>query len=390
MSDLDAVTRIELTPVNVPFKAIVRQAMLAGAGGLGMAIPSDEPWLGGDFVICRLETGNGTTGLGEAYIWLPETGQTTGQIIDVIKVALHRYVIGENPGNFKKIKARMDVNVARNEVAKGLLDIALYDLVGKLTNKPVHEIIGGKRCETLPLAALVPLGKLESMVEYALVFKEMGYKTLRVKLGTSIQDDATIMAAIRDAVGPKIRLRVDYNQAYAVPDAITAIQAIEPFDIDVAEQPVAMDDYLGMKTVQERVKTPLMAHEGCFTFKDFVILAHIGAVRVLGLNSERPGGMTAALDCIKYAHGLGFGTVIHNQPLGIASAMLAHLACVTWDVLGHDVELFGDMMWEDDLIKKPLPCKRGRMIVPSEAGYGVALDEDALQKYATSPTIEIE
>ncbi len=263
MSDLDTVTRIELTPVNVPFKAIVRQAMLAGAGGLGMAIPSDEPWLGGDFVICRLETGNGTTGLGEAYIWLPETGQTTGQIIDVIKVALHRYVIGENPGNFKKIKARMDVNVARNEVAKGLLDIALYDLVGKLTNKPVHEIIGGKRCETLPLAALVPLGKLESMVEYALVFKEMGYKTLRVKLGTSIQDDATIMAAIRDAVGPKIRLRVDYNQAYAVPDAITAIQAIEPFDIDVAEQPVAMDDYLGMKTVQERVKTPLMAHEGC-------------------------------------------------------------------------------------------------------------------------------
>ena len=86
------ITAIELTPVFVPFYEYVRQAMQAGAGGLGMAIAAEEEWLGGDYVICKLTSEDGSVGLGEAFVWLPETGVSPEQLIDSIKNALSNYV----------------------------------------------------------------------------------------------------------------------------------------------------------------------------------------------------------------------------------------------------------------------------------------------------------
>ncbi len=121
---------IELTPLRVPFKQIVREAMQQ-AGGLGMAIPAEEEWLGGDFVICRLTDEAGNIGLGEQFVWWPETGVSPGQIIIAVKEALYRYVLGQSPFNYQAIRTRMNNNVARNETAKGLLDMACWELDGE-------------------------------------------------------------------------------------------------------------------------------------------------------------------------------------------------------------------------------------------------------------------
>ena len=67
---------IELTPIHVPFKEYVKKALLETEGGLGMAIPSEEEWLGGDFVICKLISNDGFIGLGEVFVWLPDQHQS--------------------------------------------------------------------------------------------------------------------------------------------------------------------------------------------------------------------------------------------------------------------------------------------------------------------------
>ena len=90
------IERVELTPLFVPFHDFVVDAM-ASAGGLGMAISAEEPWLGGDFVICRLVAEDGSAGVGEAFLWLPETGAIPEQVIAIIERALARYVLGESP-----------------------------------------------------------------------------------------------------------------------------------------------------------------------------------------------------------------------------------------------------------------------------------------------------
>ena len=381
---------IELTPIHVPFKDAVKNAMEQSEGGLGMAIAAEEAWLGGDFVICKLITNDGYIGLGESFLWLPESGISPYQIIDSIKNCLGKYLLGESPFNIEKINYRMDSNLANNEMAKGLLDMASYDLMGQITDKAVCELIGGKNAKEIPLAALIPLGEPILMKGITRSYYKKGFKTFRLKLGRGVREDKEIIEIIRNTFGDKIRLRVDYNQAYTSSVAVKAIKEIEPFGIDYAEQPVRADDYLGMAYVQKRVDTPLMAHEGFFSIKDFITLVELGAVRVLGINSERPGGVTRALKAFEYAKSRGLGVVLHNQPLGIASAMHIHFHVAKFHYIDHATELFGQEMLEDDLIQNSIDYSNGMAKLPEGSGWGVKLDEKALERYATEETIILE
>lgn len=384
------VKRIELTPIRVPFKEQVRKVMSSTEGGVGMAIPVDEEWLGGDFVICKLIDSEGNEGIGEAFVWLPETGVSPAQIIDSIQNALKHYLIGEDIFNLRNILTKMNNNVARNEVAKGLLDIAGVDLMGKINNEPAWKTMRGTKVNEIPLCALIPLGEPILMKGITRSYIKKGFKTIRLKLGRSIEEDVEIVSTVRKAIGPDIRIRVDYNQAYSAGEAIEAINAIEEYNIDVAEQPVDKDNYAAMTFVQQNVNIPLMAHEGCFSLRDIESLINLHAIKVVGINSERPGGTHKALQAIAIASVRNMGVVLHNQPLGISSAWQIHLASAKFDDLGHAIELFGDEMLEDDLIKKPLDYSNGTAKLPEGPGYGVELDEDALQKYKTSETVVIK
>jgi muconate cycloisomerase len=383
------IIRIELTPVYVPFWDFVKETM-SSAGGLGMAIAAEEAWLGGDFVICKLIAEDGSIGVGEAFVWLPETGVSPQQIIGAIKDALGKYVLGESPFHVEKIRYRMDINVARNDVAKGLLDMACYDLMGRITKRPASDFMGGCVVDEVPLAALIPLMSPEGMVDLAQGFYNDGVRTFRLKLGKSIPQDVRTLKLMRDTFGDEVRIRVDYNQAYRKADrAIRAIKALEPYGIDYAEQPIRNTDYIGMATVQKSVDTPILSHEDCFSLQDIVTLIELKAIGVVGINAERPGGVTNALRAITYAEQRGMGSVIHNQSLGISSAMQIHLDAARHHSLGHATELFGYFMFEDDLLVEPINYSGGTATVPLGPGWGVALDETALVKYATGPTITI-
>jgi muconate cycloisomerase len=333
--DQPRIVKIELTPAHVPFRPVVREAMSSSEGGLGMAIAAEEDWLGGDFVICKLRAEDGSVGLGEAFVWLPETGVSPQQVIDVIQNALGRYLLGESPFRVETIRHRMDCNVSRSEVAKGLLDMACYDLMGRITGRATTDLLGGSCVDEVPLCALVPLMDPERMAEMAGSFHAQGVRSFRLKLGRDVEGDVRIISRTRELLGDEVRLRVDYNQAYSAAEAVRAIRSIEPFGIDLAEQPVRASDFVGMARVQQSVDTPLMAHEGCFSLQDIVTLVELDAVRVVGVNSERPGGLTNALRAISYAEQRGLGVVLHNQPLGIASAMQVHLAAARYHALGQ-------------------------------------------------------
>lgn len=379
------VERIELFPLHVPFRAVVREALARSAGGLGMAIPAEEAWNGGDFVIARLTAEDGSRGVGEAFVWLPETGVSPAQVIDSVAHGLACYVLGENPFDVQRLRTRMDNNVARSEVAKGLLDMACYDLIGRISGRRACDFMGGCGAAELPLTALIALSDAETMASMAVFFQQGGTATFRLKLGLGVEADRAIVARVREAVGAGARLRVDYNQAYTADQAIQAIGAIAPFGIDCAEQPVRAADWLAMARVQRAVSVPLMAHEGCFSLTDFTALLELGAVGVLGVNSERPGGITQALRAIDYAAARGVGTILHNQPLGIASAAQVHIGTARASVLGHAMELFGHIMFEDDLVLDGLDYGGGCVRVPDGAGFGVDLDEAALDRYAVGP-----
>ena len=124
----------------------------------------------------------GNVGLGESYVWWPETGTSPDQILEVIRRVLANYVLGESPFNVEQISRRMDNNVARSEAAKGLLDMACYDLMGKVIGRPACEVMGGAAVD-LPMSALIPLMDPDGMVALAKMFFDQGHRTFRLKLG---------------------------------------------------------------------------------------------------------------------------------------------------------------------------------------------------------------
>ena len=381
------ITGIELFEVRVPLSELARGAMASSDNGLGMAIPTEEPWLEADFLFCRLVDEAGAEGWGEAYVWLPESGVSNRDMASAIEHHLGAYVLGSRPAAVQALAARFDRNVARNEMAKGLVDIACHELTAHQLGVPVHDLIGGAMVDRIPLCGLVPLTDPETAAAICAGYQRAGYGTARIKLGTGAEADRDVIAAVRDRCGPELRLRVDYNQAYSAPQAVRALRLLEPLGVDAAEQPLPIGDLVGMVEVAKRTSIPLFLHEGFFALGDLVALIEAGGCGVVGINGERPGGLTGALRAIDYAAARGLGTIIHNQPLGIGTAMHAHLAAARFDRLGHDVELAGDVMFDHHLVHERYLVEDGSLVLPGGPGWGIEVDRDALDDHLVAPPV---
>ncbi|MDQ2678192.1 MAG: mandelate racemase/muconate lactonizing enzyme family protein [Actinomycetota bacterium] len=381
------VRSVELFPARVPLSPLARGAMAESDNGLGMAIPTEEPWLEADFLFCRLTDGDGNEGWGESYVWLPESGVSNLDMASAIELHLGKYVLGSDPASAQALAARFDRNVARNEMAKGLIDIACHDLAARQIGRPVHDLLGGTAVDRIPLCGLVPLADPEDVAAIADGYRRAGYGTVRIKLGTGAEADRDRIAAVRERCGHELRIRVDYNQAYDVPAAVRAIGMIEPFGIDGAEQPLPMGDLIGMTQVARRTGVPIFLHEGFFSMGDLVALIDAGGCGVVGINTERPGGITGAVRAIDYAAARGMGTIIHNQPLGLGTAAHVHVAAARADRLGHAVELAGDVMFEEHLVKERCIVAEGHIHVPTGAGLGVEMDRDALDDHLVAAPV---
>ncbi len=381
------IVRVDLFEAKVPLSELARGAMAQSDNGLGMAIPTEEPWLEADFLYCRLVDDAGVEGWGEAYVWLPETGVSPREMAMAIRDHLGKYVLGARPTDVQALAARMDRNVARNEVAKGLIDIACHELAARQVGRPVHDLLGGAVVDRIPLCGLLPLLGPESTAELAAGYQTGGYRSVRIKLGTSPTTDRDVIAAVRERCGDDLRIRVDYNQAYSPPTAARALTLLEPFGVDAAEQPIALGDLVGMVDLQRRTAIPIFLHEGFFSLADAVALIDAGGMGVMGVNTERPGGITGALRAIDYAAARGMGTILHNQPLGIGTAALAHIAAARYDRLGHDPELAGDVMFEQHLTTERYQVDQGCIVLPAGPGWGITVDRSALDDHLVADPV---
>jgi muconate cycloisomerase len=381
------IAAVELFEARVPLSELARGAMAASETGLGMALPAEEPWLAADFLFCRLLDEDGAEGWGEAYVWLPESGVSNRDMASAIEHHLGAYVLGSRPVAVQALAARLDRNVARNEMAKGLVDIACHELAARQLGIPVHDLIGGTTVDRIPLCGLVPLADPDTAAAICAGYQRTGYRTARIKLGTGPEADRDVIATVRERCGTSLRLRVDYNQAYSAASAMRALRLLEPYGIDAAEQPLPLGDLVGMAEVARRTTIPLFLHEGFFALGDLVALIDAGGCGVVGINGERPGGMTGALRAIDYAAARGLGTIIHNQPLGIGTAMHAHLAAARFDRLGHDVELAGDVMFDHHLVTERYAIEDGALVLPGGPGWGIEVDRDALDDHLVAPPV---
>lgn len=327
--------------------------------------------------LVKVHTDAGVTGVG-----IGSTSGVAGAAIDSFKPLL----IGENPLNHERLWHALWVPklVGRRGIttrAISAIDIALWDLKGKVTGLSLCQLLGGfaDRVPTYIAGGYYEEGKglLELQREMA-DNVELGAKAVKMKIGGApIEDDVQRVKAVRDAVGPGIKLMVDANCAYRAHEAIRIARRMEPYDIYWFEEPVAPDDYDGHARLAQSTFIPIATGENEYTRYGFRDLIKVGAAAILNADAVILGGVTEFMKVAALAQAHDLDVAPHGD-------QNVHVHLVAAISNGLIVEYYRDTvdpMWRKMYRETLLLNDDGTLSPPSRPGLGVEPDEAALAPY---------
>ncbi|WP_394941727.1 mandelate racemase/muconate lactonizing enzyme family protein [Psychromicrobium sp. YIM B11713] len=212
---------------------------------------------------------------------------------------------------------------------RSALDCALHDLLAQAAGVSLAARLGGQGLTVQTDMTLSVAAGAESVAK-ALEHLEQGFDCLKVKIGAE-HDAVAALRALRAAVGPRVMLRADANQAFQPQEAIRVIRELEDAGVNLSfvEQPVAAADLAGLARVNQAVETPIMADESLWSLNDLQELLRLGAASMVNIKLAKTGGLSAALELLNYARNEGLEVVIGcmlESQVGISAA--ASLATV--------------------------------------------------------------
>src|SRR5215204_1689359 len=194
------ITRINTIPIQVPLKADV--AIRSGRGGSHTASP---------FLLVKIFTDEGITGLGEASCTPRWSGEDQFTGAHLIRHYLAPLLVGQNPLELETLTQSFRLAFAGNFFTKAAVEMALWDIAGKAAGKPVYQLLGGKVRETVPTKWSVSGVAAEQAADIAWRALAQGFQAMKVKVGIEPEGDVARVRAVRDAIGPGIKLGVDAN-----------------------------------------------------------------------------------------------------------------------------------------------------------------------------------
>lgn len=287
-------------------------------------------------VYVKVLTDEGIYGLGEGAPSALVTGDTVGTMMAAIEYMKER-LIGLDPTDIALIHETMDKTLTRNTSAKAAIDIACYDIMGKVQGKSVHELLGANT-NTLMTDMTIGIDTTENMVKDALEWKEKGFRVLKLKAGIDHKEDLEHFEAIRDAIGDEMDLRVDFNQGYTEEVAAMMLDKIKEFGISEAEQPLKDWNMEGMKRLKESAEIPVMMDESVKLPYDAEIACKYDMCDIINIKLMKCGGIYPALQICEIAKKYNKPCLIGcmgESKLGIAAGAAVFAAN---DVI-HDADL---------------------------------------------------
>lgn len=279
-------------------------------------------------ILVKVTTDDGQVGFGEAPPTAVITGDTKGSIRCAIEEFIGPSLIGMEVEDLDGIMKKMHGCILKNTSAKAAVDMAIYDLYAKSCKKPLYQVLGGGQKE-IETDLTISVNEVDEMVADSIRAVEQGFRILKIKVGKESRKDIERIQAIRNAVGPKIQLRIDANQGWTPKEAVRIIRTMEDMGIemDLVEQPVHAHDFEGMKFVTSQVETPILADESVFSPQDAIHLIQNRAADLINIKLMKAGGIYEALKICAIAESYGvecmIGCMLESK---IAVSAAAHLA----------------------------------------------------------------
>ncbi|MEG2119617.1 MAG: dipeptide epimerase [Pseudoflavonifractor sp.] len=280
-------------------------------------------------IAVRVLGDDGQVGYGEAPPTAVLTGDTLGSIVCAVEDYIRPALLGMDLDNLEEIMERLAGCIVHNTSAKAAVDMAVYDLYGKHRGLPLYQLLGGAR-QGFETDITISVNAPEEMVADSLDAVSRGFRILKTKVGKDAATDLARIAAIRAAVGPEVRIRVDANQGWTREEAVALICGMEDrgLHLDLIEQPVRAGDLEGMAYIRAHVHTPILADESVFSADDAARIIRLGAADYLNIKLMKTGGIWQALKLCRIAEEHGtpclIGCMLESK-LSVSAA--GHLCC---------------------------------------------------------------
>lgn len=342
-------------------------------------------WQAREGTIVRLRTNTGVTGVGEIAP-LPSHGtDSQTECLSALERIATR-LLGDDIGLLPVTLDELVGEGVRYAPLRCGMETAALDALARAEGVSVASLLSKHAARDVAVNALVDAAACADASAAAARAVACGFREIKLKVGvaSSMAEEVARVAAVRNACGPDIRLRIDANGAWTEEQAIATLRAIEPCDIDLVEQPVPPGDIAALCRVRAAVRTPIAADESVGAIETVRALIDAHAIDAIVVKLPVAGGVRRGAESCELALGAGLDAIVTSAlDCGIGVAAALQLAAMLPPASrGCGLATLG--LLEDDLIVEELRIADGRMEVPRAPGIGVTLDEDSLARYAVS------
>ena len=333
--------------------------------------------------IVRVETDEGVTGYGEATFAHFFAGETQGSVSYVVDKFIAPAIVGCDPTNIIALLARMDGLIAGNPFAKAAVEMALWDIKGKVLGVPIYDLLGGSMRKSIPMNHSVSYGSVQEMIDEALQHISQGFRTLKIYCGRETpESDLERIRGIRKAVGDKIDLYVEVNQRWRFKTALGLLPYLEELGILFIEQPISFHLRKEMRLLRERSAIPIAIDEGVFTPEDVALAKQEGLADIANIYVLKAGGIYNARKALQVAETLGLDVFVGSfNELSISSMAGAHVASTITN-LPYPCYLVGPVLHQEDILMEPIDIREGMFHLSDRPGLGIRVNDKQLKKFS--------
>jgi D-galactarolactone cycloisomerase len=344
--------------------------------------------------LVRVTTESGFTGWGETAgpgaVMVPLISEGCRAVLGESLTAARARLRGFVAGQYHRSTGGLHV------AAASAVDIAIHDALGQLLGVPVSELLGGRTRETVAAYASTgfatesnDLGQLREEIEEA---ADLGYEAVKLKTGFGLRSDVERVRVARETFGTQSQIMIDMNGNYTADVAIQVLKAVEALDLHWVEEPVPAEDLDGLRSVRT-AGVPVAGGEACYARVGFRELISRRLLDVVQPDVSSCGGFGEARGIVEMASTWNVRVSPHVWGTGIGLAASLQLAAVVPrfpDVRVESVPLWveadrSDNDLREQILERPLVPEKGKFVIPDGPGLGVAVDEDALVRFAAGP-----
>lgn len=358
------ITAITLTPFSIPLVKPVHFAssVLRAA----------------DHLLVEVHTDSEVVGVAEAIPRPMIYGETHQSIAEATRL-ISNELVGTRIDEIERSGQRL-ANIKGNPVAKGSIELALYDALGKSLGISCHRLLGGFT-NKVPVTLIIGMGTADEVVDSASVARtSLGIRSFKVKVGRNVHDDIRTICALREAI-PDATICPDANQGYSVADALTFFDGTVHCELAWIEEPCFSDDLLGKSRAANLSRTAFLGDESCTTVREVVTEVLAGRSSMISIKLARTG-VRESIRIRDFCSAIGVGLIVGSQGdstlgtwAGVSFAAASASTVRYPSELSYFLDLEGSICRQDPIVVD------GHISVPEASGFGAKVDWDKFEKF---------